>query len=151
MSIRPSVRAVLALAAFLALLWALPGAAQEPTADPSAHQCVDVEILRAPHVAHAGTMIAAAGWVKNCGGPVRGFRIAWVLVDELGDRIQLAHRAVQLAPGEEVHGVSRLLLPDDLRPGVYALVLVGKTPNGRGDRDARRIAIRPAQDAGEGG
>lgn len=134
-------RPLLVLAAALVAALALPLAA-------AAHQCVDVEILRAPEVAHAGTLIHVEGWVQNCGDPVRAFRTAWVLVDEMGDRQQLASHAVQLVPGEAAAEVVRLLLPRDLRPGVYSLVLVARAPAGFTDRDAVRLAIRKRDDAG---
>jgi hypothetical protein len=108
-----------------------------------AHQCVDVDLLRAPDRAQAGEMIVAEGSVTNCGDPARGFLIAWVLVDQLGDRIQLRRTVAQVEPGETETGFVRLLLPERLRPGMYALVMVGEAPSGFTDSDVQRIAIGP--------
>ncbi len=110
-----------------------------------AHQCVDVDLLRAPDRAQAGEMIVAEGSVTNCGDPARGFHVAWVLVDQLGDRIQLRRTVAQVEPGETQTGVVRLLLPERLRPGLYALVMVGEAPSGFTDSDAQRIAIGPGR------
>jgi len=133
----------------LVLAVALAAALTMPLA-AAAHQCVDVDILRAPEVAHPGALIHAEGWAQNCGDPVRAFRLAWVLVDEMGDRQQLSSKALQLVPGEAESAVVRLLLPRDLRPGIYSLVLVGQAPAGYTDRDAVRLAIRRRNDAGGG-
>lgn len=140
---RPIRRPAIVVAAALAVALAVPLAA-------AAHQCVDVEILRAPEVAHPGELIHVEGWAQNCGDPARAFRLTWVLVDEIGDRQQLSSQAVQLAPGEAETAVVRLLLPRDLRPGHYGLVLVGQAPSGFTDRDAVRIAIRKRQPADDG-
>jgi hypothetical protein len=125
------------------LLLTLPAAAR-------AHQCVDVEILESPDLAHPGQLIHVTGWIKNCGDPARGFRTGWVLVDQMGDRIQLAGGPVQLEPGEAESETVRLLLPDRLRPGIYQLVLVAQTPTGFTDSYGVRLAIRPARGGQEG-
>lgn len=126
-----------------ALVLALPAAAR-------AHQCIDVEVLDAPDLAHPGDLIHATGWAANCGDPARGFRLGWVLIDQMGDRIQLAAEVVQLEPGEAQTAVARLLLPTRLRPGVYRLALVGQAPSGFTDSDSVRLRIRPVPERGGG-
>lgn len=134
---------VLPLLAALGVALFAPGAA-------GAHQCVDVEILRSPDVAHVGELIAVEGWAANCGDPARGFQLTWVLVDQTGDRFQLAAEVIQLEPGRSETAVVRLLIPTRLRVGHYRLALVGVAPSGFLDQDLARIAIRKAP-AGGGG
>ncbi len=110
-----------------------------------AHQCVEVDLLRAPDRAEAGELIVAEGSVTNCGDPARGFLVAWVLVDEVGDRITLHRNVTQVEPGRTATGTVRLLLPARLRPGIYTLVLHGEAPSGFTDNDGQRIAIGPGR------
>ena len=110
-----------------------------------AHQCVDVDLLRAPDRAQAGDMIVAEGSVTNCGEPARGFLLAWVLVDDVGDRITLHRNVAQVEPGQTSTGSVRLLLPTRIRPGVYTLVLHGEAPSGFTDSDGQRIEIGPSR------
>ena len=123
--------------ALLALLAVVPAA--------QAHQCVDVEVLRAPDSAAAGSMIAVEASATNCGDPARGFILSWVLVAENGDRLQLTKSVAQIEPGRTLSGANRLLLPARIRPGVYNLGLVGEAPSGYTDSDLTRIEITRPQ------
>jgi hypothetical protein len=136
-------RTIPILLAGLLCLALLPTAAR-------AHQCIDVEVLEAPEIAHVGQMIHVTGWALNCGDPTRGFRLGWVLVDEMGDRIHLGGGGVKLRPEESETAEVRLLLPTRIRPGHYTLVLVGRAPSGFSDQDAVRLQIRKAPARGDG-
>lgn len=108
-----------------------------------AHQCVEVDIVRAPETAAPGAFIAVEGAVTNCGDPVRGFVSTWTLVSVTGDRTHLVRRVVvQVHPGRTLTGVSRLAIPRGVRPGTYDLVLTGAAPLGFTDSDAVRIEIK---------
>ena len=125
----------LAAAAAMALLLLAASGAR-------AHQCVDVEILRSPDSAAPGAFIAVEGALTNCGDPARGFVTHWTLVSEDGNRIHLLRRAVvQVHPGRTLTGVSRLMIPRDVRPGIYHIVLTGEAPSGFTESDAVRIEI----------
>lgn len=128
---------------FVAMLALVTTLAAAPVA--RAHQCVDVDLLRAPDRAQAGELIVAEGSVTNCGDPARAFQVAWVLVDEMGDRITLRRTAAQVAPGRTETGSVRLLLPTRIRPGVYTLVIVAEAPSGFSDNDGQRIEIFAAR------
>ncbi len=106
-----------------------------------AHQCVEVEVLRAPDSAPAGSLIVVEASVTNCGDPARGFILSWVLVGENGDRMQLNRAVAQIEPGRTITGVNRLLLPTRIRPGVYHIGLVGETPSDFTDSDLVRIEV----------
>lgn len=111
-----------------------------------AHQCVDVNVVRAPDTATAGSLIHVEGAVTNCGDPVRGFVTTWTLVSESGDRTHLMRRVVvQVHPGRTLTGVSRLMIPRGVRPGTYDLILTGQAPLGFTDSDAVRIEIRKSR------
>ena len=110
-----------------------------------AHQCVSVEILRAPDVANPGDLIETESSASNCGDPARGFVLSWVLVSETGDRILLKKTVARIAPGGTISGLNRLLLPRRLRPGIYDLTYFGEAPSGFTDTDTVRIVIRPRQ------
>ena len=115
-----------------------------------AHQCVSVEILRAPDVANPGDLIETESSASNCGDPARGFVLSWVLVSETGDRILLKKTVARIAPGGTIAGLNRLLLPRRLRPGIYDLTYFGEEPSGFTDTDTVRIVIRPRQGGGRG-
>lgn len=136
-------RTIPILLAGLLCLAVLPAAAR-------AHQCIDVEILAAPEVAHVGELIHVTGWALNCGDPARGFRLGWLLVDQMGDRIHLGGGAVRLEPEASETKEVRLLLPTRIRPGLYTLVLAGQAPSGFSDQDAVRLRIRKAPARGDG-
>ncbi len=110
-----------------------------------AHQCVEVEILRAPDMANPGDLIETESSATNCGDPARAFLLTWVLVDANGDRTVLKRAAARIPPGQTISGLNRLLLPRRLRPGVYDLANVGEAPSGFTDTDAVRIVIRARQ------
>ena len=114
-----------------------------------AHQCVEVDILRAPETAAPGSLIHVEGAVTNCGDPVRGFVTTWTLVSVSGDRTHLMRRVVvQVHPGRTLTGVSRLMIPRGVRPGTYDLILTGQAPLGFTDSDAVRIEITRGRGAG---
>jgi hypothetical protein len=137
----PTVRAkgtFVAAVAAVAVVLALSGA---PAA--RAHQCVEVQILRAPAAAAPGALITTQSSATNCGDPARGFNLSWVLVSEKNDQRFLLKKTVgKIEPGRTISGFNRLLLPAQLRPGVYHLVLAGHAPSGFVDREAVRIVIR---------
>ncbi|HEX9671233.1 MAG TPA: hypothetical protein VGC93_17325 [Thermoanaerobaculia bacterium] len=124
------------LAAALALVAALAAA------PAFAHQCVDVDLLRAPDAARPGGVILVEGSVTNCGEPARGFLITWWLVGDHGDRHLLRRAVSQVRPDQTLTGTVRLMIPVRIRPGVYDLVMLGEAPSGFTDSDAQRIAIR---------
>jgi len=108
-----------------------------------AHQCVGVEILRAPEAASPGDLIVTESSATNCGDPARGFNLSWVLVNESNDQRVLLKKTVgKIEPGRTISGFNRLLLPTRLRPGIYHLVYIGEAPSGFTAEDAVRIVIR---------
>lgn len=128
---------VLAVFAMMALLM-LSGA---PAA--LAHQCIGVEILRAPEAAAPGDLIVTESSATNCGDPARGFNLSWVLINESNDQRVLLKKTVgKIQPGRTISGFNRLLLPARLRPGIYHLVYIGEAPSGFTAEDAVRIVIR---------
>ena len=88
-----------------------------------AHQCVSVDILRSPDVAHPGDLIVTESSATNCGDPARGFVLSWVLVNANGDRFLLKKTVAQIEPGRTISGFNRLLLPTRLRLAVSPLTL----------------------------
>ena len=139
----PITRTVLTGTVLTLLLAAVPAAA---------HQCINVEILRAPNRAEAGEVIHVENAVINCGEPARGFLLTWALVSEAqGVREVLRRVHVELRPDEREHGHVRLWIPDDIEPGRYALVFTGKTPSGFKDRDLHRLSIVRDGEGEDGG
>jgi hypothetical protein len=106
----------------------------------AAHQCVDVTITAAPTSAAAGSQIAVAGTVRNCGDPADAFEVSWVLAGQ-GRRIPLSQKLVTADPGQTVAITDTLFLPSSLPAGDYTLGLIGVAPSGFTDSDSRPLTI----------
>jgi hypothetical protein len=114
--------------------------------------CVRAEIVDAPTDATVGELFAVKGAVHNCGDRPAGFVVSWLLVDEGGDRIVLARRAVQLHAGRTLHIRTRLMLREAVPPGLYELVLHADGRRGVADSDASALLVHPDEgDEGDDG